>query len=87
MYLLDTKVVTRRTQPQPDERVRAWLRAHRVGDTYLSVITLAELEQGILRLGDARRGTALREFLSGVEGSSRAAFCPSTGQWPTPGQP
>lgn len=67
MYLLDTNVISERTRPRPDERVRAWLRAHRVGETYLSVITLAELEQGILRLGDTRRGAALQEFLSGVE--------------------
>lgn len=67
MYLLDTNVVSERTKPAPDTNVRAWLREHRVGDTYLSVITLAELEQGILRLGDTRRAAALGRFLGTLE--------------------
>lgn len=66
-YLLDTNVVSERSRPQPDERVRAWLRAHTVGETFLSVITLAELEQGVLRLGETRRASELRDFLVGIE--------------------
>lgn len=66
-YLLDTNVISERTKPAPDPNVRAWLRAHRVSDTYLSVITLAELEQGIIRLGDTKRARTLRGFLESVE--------------------
>lgn len=67
MYLLDTNVVSERTKPNPDENVRHWLSEHRVGETYLSVITLGELEQGILRLGDTQRATALGHFLAALE--------------------
>ena len=67
MYLLDTNVVSERTKPNPDENVRRWLSAHRVGETYLSVITLAELEQGILRLGETQRARHLRRFLAELE--------------------
>ncbi len=66
-YLLDTNVISERTKPAPDPNVRTWLRAHRVSNTYLSVITLAELEQGIIRLGDTRRARTLRGFLESVE--------------------
>lgn len=67
MFLLDTNVISERSKAQPDDRVRAWLAAHRVGETSLSVITLAELEQGVLRLGDTRRAAELRGFLGRVE--------------------
>lgn len=67
MFLLDTNVISERSKPQPDERVRAWLAAHKVSETWLSVITLAELEQGIIRLGPTRRAAELRAFLDGVE--------------------
>lgn len=66
-YLLDTNVISERTRPQPDKNVRRWLRSHRVSETYLSVITLAELEQGIVRLGDTRRAKELGDFLAKVE--------------------
>jgi predicted nucleic acid-binding protein len=67
MYLLDTNVVSERTKPSPDTNVRRWLQNHRVGETYLSVITLAELEQGIIRLGDTHRAAALGRFLGTLE--------------------
>lgn len=66
-YLLDTNVISERTKRAPDENVRRWLRHHRVSDTYLSVITLAELEQGILRLGETRRARELKAYLADIE--------------------
>lgn len=65
--LLDTNVISERTKRAPDENVRTWLRSQRVSDTYLSVITLAELEQGVLRLGDTRRARELGVFLATIE--------------------
>lgn len=67
MYLLDTNVVSERTKTAPDTNVRTWLQNHRVSETYLSVITLAELEQGIIRLGDTHRAAALGRFLGTLE--------------------
>ena len=75
-YLLDTNVISERTRPQPDENVRRWLSNHRVGETFLSVITLAELEQGVLRLGDTRRAGELREFLATVERQFQGRILP-----------
>ena len=67
MYLLDTNIISERTKREPDDNVRRWLRAHHVGETYLSVLTLAELEQGILRLGETNRAQQLGLFLSTLE--------------------
>ena len=67
MYLLDTNVVSERSKIQPDEKVMAWLGSHTVGQTYLSVITLAELEQGVLRLGDTKWARELQLFLRRIE--------------------
>lgn len=75
-YLLDTNVISERTRPQPDANVRRWLRAHRVSETYLSVITLAELEQGIVRLGDTRRAQELGAFLGAVEQQFQGRILP-----------
>jgi predicted nucleic acid-binding protein len=75
-YLLDTNVISERTRPQPDDNVRRWLRAHRVSETYLSVITLAELEQGIIRLGDTRRAQELGAFLTAVEQQFQGRILP-----------
>lgn len=75
-YLLDTNVVSERTRPQPNENVRRWLRTHRVGETYLSVITLAELEQGILRLGETRRAKELQDFLANIERQFQGRILP-----------
>ncbi len=67
MYLLDTNVVSERTKPQPNKRVMTWLNGHTVGQTYLSVITLAELEQGAMLKGDTKRAGELRAFLRRLE--------------------
>jgi len=75
-YLLDTNVVSERTRPQPDDNVRRWLRTHRVSETYLSVITLAELEQGILRLGETRRAGELQSFLANIERQFQGRILP-----------
>lgn len=69
-------MVSERTRPRPDENVRRWLRTHRVSETYLSVITLAELEQGILRLGETRRGGDLQSFLVNVERQFQGRILP-----------
>lgn len=67
MYLLDTNVLSERTKPQPNEQVTAWLGKRTVGQTSLSVITLAELEQGIVLKGDTKRAAELHAFLRRVE--------------------
>ena len=67
MFLLDTNVISEQTKPQPDPGVTDWLERHGVGETYLSVITLGEIEQGILLLGNSKRARAYRVWLEKLE--------------------
>lgn len=72
MYLLDTNIVS---ADAPTKRVvgaeafAAWMRAH--GDRlYISAITVAEIEAGIVRaarIGATAKAAALRHWLSAVE--------------------
>ena len=66
-YLLDTNVISEQTKPVPDPGVLNWLAAHAVSETYLSVITLGEIEQGILLLGNTKRSRAYRTWLEKLE--------------------
>jgi toxin FitB len=66
-YLLDTNVISEQTKPHPNPGVLEWLEAHGVGETYLSVITLGEIEQGILLLGNTKRARAYRAWLDKLE--------------------
>lgn len=67
MFLLDTNVVSELRKlgdGKTDARVTAWVSGIEAASTYLSVITLMELDIGILRLErrDARQGERLRAW-------------------------
>jgi toxin FitB len=63
MFLLDTNVISEPKQKIPNAKVLAWLSAHTVDNSFLSVITLGEIEQGIVTLGDTKRAKSYREWL------------------------
>lgn len=70
MFILDTHVISelRHGKPNQSPAVRKWAAQQSTGRLFLSVITILELEKGILTL--ERRvppqGSALRIWLSGV---------------------
>ena len=66
MYLLDTNVVSKLRRPErADENVARWAASVASGAFFLSVVTILELELGILRVGrrDAAQGSRLRQWL------------------------
>lgn len=63
-YLLDTNILSEVRKPLPDERVLAWLAAQRLSETYLSVISIGELGEGIAKLGASRRAQELEVWLA-----------------------
>lgn len=66
MYLLDTNVVSElRRRDRADPRVARWADAVDLGDLYLSVVTVLELELGVLAVEarDAAQGRLLRRWL------------------------
>lgn len=66
-YLLDTNVISelRKSGDRADPRVRAWARAQRTSELWLSVITIMEVEIGVARVEkrDRRQGATLRRWL------------------------
>jgi predicted nucleic acid-binding protein len=66
MYLLDTNVVSElRRGERADPRVRAWAAALPEAAAFLSVVTLLEIERGILLVErrDAEQARCLRRWL------------------------
>lgn len=61
-YLLDTNVVSETIRTQPDASVMAWLAVTDRENLYLSVITLGELERGIIKHHDPVRQARLRHW-------------------------
>lgn len=67
MYLLDTNVISELRKPHADNRVKAWASEVLRASLFLSVITVLELETGVLRIErrDRKQGAALRRWLDG----------------------
>lgn len=62
-FLLDTNVVSEIAKPRPDQGVMDWLESVDQDRLFLSAISLAELRQGVERLDDGRRKSALDLWL------------------------
>ncbi|MGD9583922.1 MAG: type II toxin-antitoxin system VapC family toxin [Lysobacterales bacterium] len=66
-FLLDTCTISEPTRPRPDAAVLAWLNQEQHSPRcHLSVITVAEIQQGISRLDDLARAGKLRAWLEQV---------------------
>jgi predicted nucleic acid-binding protein len=67
-WLLDTNVVSEMVRPRPEDRVIAWLRDIPEERAFISVLTLAEIDQGIETLPEADdRRERYRRFRSHLE--------------------
>lgn len=67
MFLLDTNVVSEMRKLQTakaDQNVRIWCESVHPSDLFLSVITVQELEEGVIRMErrDAKQGDRLRRW-------------------------
>ena len=62
-WLLDTNVVSEWVKPRPDARVARWLSEADEDSVYLSVITFAELRQGVEHMEPGARRQALESWL------------------------
>lgn len=66
VYLLDTCVVSELVKPKPAVQVVAWVGGLADEAVRISVITLGELQRGVLRLAEGKRKAELREWLAGL---------------------
>jgi toxin FitB len=62
-YLLDTNIISELIARQPDERVVAWVDAQDPASIYLSVITIGEIQKGIVKLPASKRKETLAAWL------------------------
>lgn len=62
-YLLDTCLVSELAKPRADRGVLAWLKSVPEDRLHLSVLTLGELQKGIVKLKDRDRTRRLRQWL------------------------
>jgi toxin FitB len=65
-YLLDTDVLSESSNPQPNERVMAWLDAHD-HETHLSTISLGEMVKGIELLPVGKRRKEIADWFGRLE--------------------
>jgi predicted nucleic acid-binding protein len=61
-YLLDTNVLSEPASAVPNARALAWIAAQDPLDLHVSVVTLAEIEEGVARLSASRRRAALETW-------------------------
>jgi toxin FitB len=59
MFLLDTVALSDFDKPQPNHGLCEWFRSVDISDLYLSVITVAELWSGIIRLPQSAKRRSL----------------------------
>lgn len=64
--LLDTNVVSELARPNPSTQVRSFMRGLE-GDSFLSVITLHEIDYGIACLPDGKRKRDIELWLEAIE--------------------
>jgi toxin FitB len=62
-YLLDTCLVSELVRKKPDAKVVKWVAGCDEDLTYISVLTLGEIQKGISRLGDMKRQATLQMWL------------------------
>ncbi len=58
-FLLDTNVLSEMRKPQPDANVFAWLDAAEEERTFLSVVSIAEIQRGLALMAASRQRTVL----------------------------
>ncbi|HEX2171780.1 MAG TPA: type II toxin-antitoxin system VapC family toxin [Dehalococcoidia bacterium] len=63
-YLLDTNVISETVRPVPNINVMTWLDAVDEDRVFLSVITFAEIREGIERLPEGQRRQRLADWLA-----------------------
>ena len=84
-YLLDTCLLSELVRPAPHPAVLGWMGERASADLFVSALTLAELERGIVRLPPSRRQSELTTWLASVQagfGQRTLAFTRNTaGYW------
>ena len=81
VYLIDTNVVSELSKPDPDPTAAAWMAQTEPVECCLSLLTLAELERGVVLLeakGAVTKARRIRQWLTTVEDDYAGRILPVT---------
>lgn len=67
-YLLDTNILSNITKPTPSESLLAWMSERADTDLFISSLTLAEIQRGVLEKPAGKKRNQLEAWFSGPEG-------------------
>jgi toxin FitB len=67
-YLLDTNILSNATKLIPSEALVEWMQNQGDDDLYVSSLTIAEIQRGILEKPTGKKRRQLEEWFSGREG-------------------
>jgi predicted nucleic acid-binding protein len=67
-FLLDTNIISNVTKPAPSEALLAWMADQSDHDLYISSLTVAEIQRGVLEKPAGKRRQQLEAWFAGPEG-------------------
>ena len=67
-YLLDTNIISNVTQPNPSPSLLEWMSEQADTDLFISALTVAEIQRGLLQKPAGKKRSALETWFSGPEG-------------------
>ena len=70
-YLLDTNIVSNATKPRPSPSLAAWMLLQRDEDLFISSLTIAEIQRGILAAPAGQKRRTLETWFDSAEGPLR----------------
>ncbi len=67
-YLLDTNVISNVVKPNPSPTLLAWMAEQNDIDLFISALTVAEIQRGLLEKPKGKKRAALEVWFTGPEG-------------------
>jgi predicted nucleic acid-binding protein len=67
-FLLDTTIISNVTKPAPSDALIAWMADQSDQDLYISSLTVAEIQRGVLETPAGKRRQQLQAWFAGPEG-------------------
>ena len=67
-YLLDTNVISNVVKPNPSPTLLAWMADQNDIDLFISALTVAEIQRGLLEKPKGKKRAALEVWFTGPEG-------------------
>jgi toxin FitB len=67
-YLLDTNIISNAAKAEPTDALVAWMEAQADEDLFISALTVAEIQRGVLQKPAGKKRQALESWFSGPEG-------------------